>query len=143
MGGSAGAGGTGGTAGSAGMGGAGGMAGAGGMGGMGGQGGQGGCIPDKGARDAGMATNRSCPGTDDCGPLEVCVDGVCEDAAMVFVSSQLYTADLNGPRGADKLCADLARDAGLGGYWMSWTSDECTSPQKRFHRSCEPAVEPC
>jgi hypothetical protein len=54
---------------------------------------------------------------------------------MVFVSSQLYTADLNGPRGADKLCADLARDAGLGGYWMSWTSDECTSPQKRFHRS--------
>lgn len=33
------------------------------------------------------------------------------------------------------ICADLARAAGLGGYWMSWTSDECTSPQKRFHKS--------
>ena len=54
---------------------------------------------------------------------------------MVFVSSELYTADLNGPRGADEICAELADVAGLGGYWMSWTSDRCTSPSKRFHES--------
>jgi len=54
---------------------------------------------------------------------------------MVFVSSELYTADLNGPRGADEICAELADAAGLGGYWMSWTSNRCTSPSKRFQES--------
>ena len=97
-------------------------------------GGTGGCIPDKGAQYAGPA-NRECAGTEGCGELEVCVDGACEEAALVFVSSELFTAALEGPRGADQICAELAREAGLGGYWMSWTSDECTSPQKRFHRS--------
>ncbi|MGB8225141.1 MAG: hypothetical protein WCF10_21320, partial [Polyangiales bacterium] len=94
----------------------------------------GGCVPDKGAQYAGPA-NRECAGTEGCGELEVCVDGACEDAALVFVSSRLSNAALMGPRGADKICADLARAAGLGGYWMSWTSDECTSPVKRFEKS--------
>lgn len=40
-----------------------------------------------------------------------------------------------GPRGADQICAELAEDAGLGGYWLSWTSNRCTSPNKRFHKS--------
>jgi hypothetical protein len=126
MGGMAGAGGTGGT------GGTGGMAGAGGTGGMAGTGG-GGCIPDRGAQYAGLP-NRECGDTAGCGDLEVCVDGACEGAALVFVSSRTSNAALGGPRGADEICADLAREAGLGGYWMSWTSDECTSPQKRFEK---------
>jgi hypothetical protein len=134
MGGQGGMGGTAGMGGQGGMGGTAGMGGQGGTGGVGGTGGTGGCVPDKGARDAGMAS-RDCAGTDPCGELEVCVEGTCEEAAMVFVSSRLSNAALMGPRGADKICADLARDAGLGGYWMSWTSDECTSPAKRFHRS--------
>jgi hypothetical protein len=54
---------------------------------------------------------------------------------MVFVGSRATNAALGGPRGADMICADMARVAGLGGYWMSWTSDECTSPQKRFEKS--------
>jgi hypothetical protein len=29
----------------------------------------------------------------------------------------------------------MAQEAGLGGHWMSWTSDLCTSPLKRFHKS--------
>jgi hypothetical protein len=115
-------------------GGTGGTGGTGATGGQGGMGGSGGCIPDGGAQYAGPA-DRSCPGSDACGELEVCVDGTCEEAAMVFVSGELFTADLNGPSGADQICARLAEEAGLGGYWMSWTSDRCTSPQKRFHKS--------
>jgi hypothetical protein len=136
-GGMGGTGGAGGMGGMAGGGGTGGMAGGGGTGGTGGTGGGGACIPDGGAQHAGPA-NRACPGTDGCGELEVCVEGACEEAALVFVSSRQSDAALGGPRGADKICADLARAAALGGYWMSWTSDACTSPQQRFEESTIP-----
>jgi hypothetical protein len=66
------------------------------------------------------------------------VDGACEEAALVFASSRQSDAALGGPRGADKICADLASAAGLGGYWMSWTSDACTSPRQRFRESTIP-----
>ncbi|MBT8481460.1 MAG: hypothetical protein KJO89_07700, partial [Deltaproteobacteria bacterium] len=117
-----------------------GMAGAGGMAGMGGMAGAGGggeCVPDGGAPFAGPATNRIC-GEVTCGAMEVCVDEVCTPSAMVFVSSITSDAALGGPRGADLTCAVLALDAGLGGYWMSWTSDPCTSPFKRFEKSTLP-----
>jgi len=138
-------GGAGGQGGMAGAGGMGGMAGTGGMGGMagtGGMGGQGGtgggiCIPDGGAPWAGTAMNRLC-GEVSCGEMEVCVDQVCVQSALVFLSSTKSDADLGGPRGADEICADLAAAAGLGGYWMSWTSDPCTSPLKRFEKSTLP-----
>jgi hypothetical protein len=68
----------------------------------------------------------------------VCVDGTCAGAALVFVSSTVSDAALGGPRGADKICAELAREAELGGYWMSWTSDSCTSPLQRFEASTLP-----
>jgi len=144
-GGMGGMGGAGGMAGTGGMGGQGGMAGTGGMGGMagtGGMGGQGGtgggiCIPDGGAPWAGTAMNRLC-GEVSCGEMEVCVDQVCVQSALVFLSSTKSDADLGGPRGADEICADLAAAAGLGGYWMSWTSDPCTSPLKRFEKSTLP-----
>ncbi|MGB8329519.1 MAG: hypothetical protein WCE62_05280, partial [Polyangiales bacterium] len=105
----------------------------------GGTGGTGGavCVPDGGAQWAGPATNRPC-GEVLCGAMEVCVDGVCEESALVFVSSTKSDAALGGPRGADMTCADLAADAGLGGYWFSWTSDPCTSPFKRFDKSTVP-----
>lgn len=103
---------------------------------MGGTGG-GECIPDGGAQYAGVAMNRIC-GEVTCAEMEVCVNEVCTPSAMVFVSSSWSTADLNGPRGGDRTCADLAEEAGLGGYWMSWTSDPCTSPSKRFERSTLP-----
>ena len=133
-GGTGGAGGEGGAGGAGGMGGAGGEGGAGGVGGAGGTGGAGGCIPDGGAQFAGPAINRPC-GEVSCGAMEVCVDGACQASALVFVSSTISDAALGGPRGADMTCADLAQAAGLGGYWFSWTSDSCTSPEQRFERS--------
>lgn len=136
-GGTGGVGGEGGVGGVAGMGGVGGAAGTGGVGGdagTGGTGGTGGCVPDGGARFAGPVTNRPC-GATQCGAMEVCVEGACEAAALIFVSSSASLADLNGPRGADQICANLAESAGLGGYWFSWTSDSCTSPFKRFEKT--------
>jgi hypothetical protein len=72
--------------------------------------------------------------------MEVCVDDACEAAALVFVSTTWSDAALGGPRGADITCAELAANAGLGGYWFSWTSDPCTSPYKRFEKSTLPYV---
>jgi hypothetical protein len=70
--------------------------------------------------------------------MEACVDGACQPAAIVFLSSTKSDAALGGPRGADGTCADLAEAAGLGGYWFSWTSDPCTSPSQRFEKSTLP-----
>jgi hypothetical protein len=134
--GAGGAGGEGGMAGAGGAGGEGGMAGAGGAGGEGGSGGSA-CIPDGGAQPAGPAVNRIC-GETTCGEMQVCVEQVCVASALVFVSSTKSDAALGGPRGADVICAELAESAGLGGYWMSWTSDPCTSPFKRFEKSTLP-----
>ncbi len=67
-----------------------------------------------------------------------CVDGVSKASALVFLSSTKSDAALGGPRGADQTCVDLARAAGLGGYWFSWTSDACTSPSQRFEQSTLP-----
>jgi hypothetical protein len=138
-GGMAGEGGMGGSAGTGGMAGEGGMGGSAGTGGMAGTGGSGGgeCIPDGGAPFAGSATSRIC-GEVSCGAMEVCVDQVCTPSALVFLSSFQSDAALGGPRGADQICADIAQAAGLGGYWMSWTSDRCTSPLKRFEKSTVP-----
>lgn len=109
------------------------MAGAGGSGGQAGSGGSI-CIPGGGAQWAGSATNRPC-GNISCGEMEVCVDQGCVASALVFVSSTTSDAALGGPRGADMTCAELAEAEGLGGYWMSWTSNRCTSPAQRFERS--------
>jgi hypothetical protein len=103
---------------------------------MGGEGGTGGgiCIPDGGAQWAGEPMNRAC-GDGPCGAMEVCVDDECTPGALVFLSNAQFDGALGGPRGADALCAVAAEAAGLGGYWMSWTSDLCTSPFKRFEKS--------
>lgn len=125
-----------------GAGGVGGMPGSGGVGGAGGAVGTGGtggsvCILEGGAVFAGPVTNRPC-GETQCGEMEVCVGGSCKPAALVFLSSSTSSAALEGPRGADRICAELARAEGLGGYWFSWTSDTCTSPYKRFEKSTVP-----
>ena len=115
--------------------------GGGGTGGTGGTGtgGTGGtvCIPDGGAQSAGPVTNRPC-GPRSCNEMEACVGGTCQPAALAFVSSTTSDAALGGPRGADTTCANLAAAAGLGGYWFSWTSDSCTSPDQRFEKSTLP-----
>ena len=106
-----GSGGSGGTAGAGGSGGSGGTAGMGGAGGEGGAGGDGG---------AGGGPDPS--------------------LRRVFVSSSVSDGDLGGIIGADATCQDLADAAGLGGSWMSWTSDISTSPSIRFEQATVPYV---
>jgi len=134
-GGMAGAGGSGGTGGLGGEGGMGGTAGMGGSGGMAGAGGSGGsaCVPDGGAQWAGEALSRECA-DGPCPAMHVCVNDQCTPGALVFLTDQQFDGALGGPRGADASCAFYAEQAGLGGYWMSWTSDLCTSPFKRFEK---------
>src|SRR5438045_530753 len=50
----------------------------------------------------------------------------------VFVSSKAYAGDFGGITGADATCEDLASDAGLGGTWLAWLSDNDASPAARF-----------
>lgn len=99
--------------------------------------GGGGCTPDGSAQSAGPVTNRPC-GPSSCSEMEACVGGTCQPSALAFVSSTQSDAALGGPRGADTTCANLAAAAGLGGYWFSWTSDSCTSPDQRFEKSTVP-----
>jgi hypothetical protein len=105
-----------------------------GTGGMAGMGGSGECIPDGGAQWAGEPVNRACA-DGPCGAMEVCVNDQCTPGALVFLTDAQFDGALGGPRGADELCAFYAEQAGLGGYWMSWTSDTCTSPFKRFEKN--------
>lgn len=63
------------------------------------------------------------------GELKSCGD----DCRWIFVSSEEKTGALGGVAGADMLCDELAKDAGLAGSYMAWlsslTNDE---PAERF-----------
>jgi hypothetical protein len=50
----------------------------------------------------------------------------------VFLSSQLYSANLGGLSGADAKCQSLADGISLGGRWRAWLSDSFASPDTRF-----------
>ena len=58
----------------------------------------------------------------------------------IFVTSKLYTGKLGGIVGADKLCQQLAEDAGLPGIFYAWLSDSTTTPAARFVKSSVPYV---
>src|SRR6185312_5745160 len=49
-------------------------------------------------------------------------------------------ANTGGALGMDKQCVGAATAAGLGGKWLSWTSDSTTTPAARFARSTVPYV---
>ena len=79
------------------------------------------------------------------GGVEACDDGnmtdsdACTNTCMVnvnrvFVSSAEYQGDLGGVAGADAKCQTLATNAGLGGTWMAWISDNngSSAPTNRF-----------
>ncbi|HMA92526.1 MAG TPA: hypothetical protein VKP30_07560, partial [Polyangiaceae bacterium] len=69
-----------------------------------------------------------------------CVGSSCVAGRIVFVTSAVVTAKFGGITGADLLCADLARTAGLSGQYLVWMSDSSTSPATRFAQSGAPYV---
>jgi len=103
---------------------------------MAGSGGTGGsiCDPDGGAQSAGDDTSGRACADGPCPRMHVCVNDQCTPGALVFLTDTQFDGALGGPRGADKTCAFYAEQADLGGYWMSWTSDLCTEPYKRFEK---------
>jgi hypothetical protein len=58
----------------------------------------------------------------------------------VFVSSQIYTADLGGASGADQKCQSLADAAGLKGTFKAWIADSSGNPNTRLSHSSGPYV---
>lgn len=69
-----------------------------------------------------------------------CMGSSCVSSRIVFVTSRTVTAAFGGIAGADQLCTDLARSAGLPGQYLVWLSDSSTSPAARFARSELPYV---
>lgn len=67
-----------------------------------------------------------------------CINGQC--GKRVFLTSEIFTADLGGARGGDRECQTLADLAGLGGTYMAWLSDRESSPSTRFTRASVPYV---
>lgn len=69
-----------------------------------------------------------------CSNGRTCSSGAC--TRRVFVTSQLYAANLGGLAGADAKCQALADAAGIGGTYRAWLSvDSNSSPATRFTRS--------
>jgi hypothetical protein len=58
----------------------------------------------------------------------------------VFVTSEIFTANLGGISGADDKCNDAAAAAGLPGTYKAWISDSSTSPSISFTRFTQPYV---
>lgn len=69
-----------------------------------------------------------------------CTDGVCLNSKIVFVSSQRYTGQLGGLRGADAKCQGLANAADLSGNYRAWLADDIGSPDIHFTRSQAPYI---
>jgi hypothetical protein len=70
--------------------------------------------------------------------MTACTNGQC--GKRVFLTSELFTADLGGATGADRKCQTLADLAGLGGTYEAWLSDQYSSPSSRFTRATVPYV---
>jgi cysteine-rich repeat protein len=61
-----------------------------------------------------------------------CSSACVRDAAYVFVSSALYSSDLDGLSGGDNKCQTLATAAGLPGIYQAWLSIDITSATSRI-----------
>jgi hypothetical protein len=65
-----------------------------------------------------------------------CDGGEC----TVFVTSTRHDGDLGGLDGADGICQERAREAGLPGSFKAWLSDDASSPATRFTHAETPYV---
>ena len=66
-------------------------------------------------------------------------DGSCEPTPkLVFVTRQIFTANLGGVAGADAKCQTAAEDAGISGTFKAWIADGTSSPSTTFTRCQSP-----
>ncbi len=86
------------------------------------------------ATDGGATGRDSAPGVEagnDSSATDPCTgDG--GPAGLAFVTSSAHAGDLGGVAGADKICLDSARDAGLSQNFRAWIADTTTSPVDRI-----------
>ncbi len=68
----------------------------------------------------------------------ICKNNVCINGKLVFISSAYYRGDLGGLTGADEKCQGLSDEAGLGGIFKAWLSDDSASPFSRFKQAVVP-----
>lgn len=61
-------------------------------------------------------------------------DGDCGPSQMVFITSQVYSGDLDGVSGADQKCQDSAQAAGLSGIYKAWIADDTNGPDSTFNQ---------
>jgi cysteine-rich repeat protein len=61
-----------------------------------------------------------------------CSQKCLRDALFVFVTAQMFPADLGGLDGADKICQQRAIAGGLSGTYRAWLSDDVTSAITRI-----------
>jgi hypothetical protein len=83
------------------------------------------------------------PTAEQCNGVDDDCDGVVDDGILcgvrrIFVTSQVYTADLGGLSGADAKCQALADAAGLGGTFKAWLSDSKTDARDRVTHVGDP-----
>jgi cysteine-rich repeat protein len=63
----------------------------------------------------------------------------CESTSkLVFSAGTVHDGNFGGLTGADAWCQGLADDAGLGGTFMAWLSDDTGSPSTRFTQATTP-----
>ncbi len=75
------------------------------------------------------------------GPDEIDGSLPCDEAeCTVFVTSTRHDGDLGGLEGADDICQELSRVAGLSGSFKAWLSDDSDSPSSRFTHAETPYV---
>lgn len=77
---------------------------------------------------------------DDMGTAEGdgCSQACLKEFRRVFVTSELFTGDLNGVAGADAACQEAADKVGLSGEFRAWLSSADSTPAENFVKSTVP-----
>lgn len=67
-----------------------------------------------------------------------CSQACLKEFRRVFVTSELFTGDLNGVAGADAACKEAADKVGLPGEFRAWLSSAESTPAQKFVKSKVP-----
>lgn len=67
-----------------------------------------------------------------------CSHACLKEFRRVFVTSELFTGDLNGVAGADTACQEAADKVGLSGDFRAWLSSAESTPAQNFVKSSVP-----
>ena len=69
----------------------------------------------------------------------VCLYASGNESMLVFVTSKRYDGDLGGVKGANEICQNHAKSAGLPGEYKAWISSSTEqSPIQNFNKSTRP-----